>query len=105
MTGIRIESVGQMSDFDRIHAEIKALINSVEGTIPGYRAFGMSANTPDVLQPDALNEFSRDLDEKLEEFIPEIQVENVKIAKQNADGKTELDIQISQSDLGEVDEE
>lgn len=105
MDKVRIESVGQMDDFDRIDTELKTLIGSIEGTIPGYRAFGMSADTIDTLQPDALYDFARDMDEKLETYIPEIQVDGINMEKRKADGQMELAIQIKQSDAGEVSEE
>jgi len=78
-----IESVNldDMSDFDRINENLKNLILSTEGTIPGSRGFGLSPEIVDLNPLDAKNILYASLDEKVETYIPEILIEDVDIEK------------------------
>jgi hypothetical protein len=79
----RIQSVDMygISDFERIHTNIRALIMSVEGTIPGSRGFGISPDIVDLNPMDARNMLHMSFDEKVEEYIPEIMIEDLDIKK------------------------
>ncbi|MCD8364784.1 MAG: hypothetical protein LUC83_03025 [Clostridiales bacterium] len=75
----RIETVdmGGLSDFQRIDQNLRALIVSIAETIPGSRGFGLSADIPGLPPAEAQNMFAMELDEKVEEFIPEITIASI----------------------------
>lgn len=62
------------------------------GTIPGSRGFGLESSFQD-LRRRALNLLAIELEEKLEEYIPEVTVANVE-GKVNGDGSIEPTIYI-----------
>ena len=94
-----------MSDFERIDQDLRTLIVSTEGTIPGSRPFGISAEVFDLLPQEARNDFVADLDEKVEMFIPEIQVTDVSFRVDENTGTVGLDIAIETNDEYEEDDE
>ena len=69
-----IETVNMdgISDFERIDSELRALIVTVIGTLPGSRAFGIEDFTD-----ENMNDAESDFDDGCEQFIPEITIENV----------------------------
>lgn len=66
-----------IEDFTHIDATLRRLVESVAGTIPGSRAFGLQNGSVNLTPEEARNEFAMELDEKVEEFLPEIVIENV----------------------------
>ena len=76
---IEIYNLDNLSDFDRIDSTLRFLIASIEGTIPGSRGFGLSGNTADYAPEDARNELLMELDAKVEEYLPEITIEDAEL--------------------------
>ena len=75
---INIMSVsGDTQGIERIDSQIKALILSMVGTIPGSRGFGLEREFISRPPQEALNLLAIELEEKLEEYIPEVTVANV----------------------------
>ena len=75
---IRIESDGDMSDLDRYHQLLRTLILTPEGYVPGNRSFGISFDYLDMPPNQAANFLAMELQGKLPDIIPEIQVDEVK---------------------------
>lgn len=101
---IKLVNVDGLSDFERIDSELRSLIISIEGTIPGSRGFGLSGASTDLRPEEARNIFYAELDEKVEKYIPEIRIEDV-VFEQNADGAMGLLIYVEQNDDWEEEEE
>ena len=76
---IEIYNLDNLTDFDRIDSTLRFLIASIEGTIPGSRGFGLSGNTADYAPEDARNELLMELDTKVEEYLPEITIEDAEL--------------------------
>ena len=74
---INIVHAGNELDIKRIDEELKALILSPEGTIPGSRNFGLAGEFLSRPPNEAVNIFAMELEEKVETFIPEITIANV----------------------------
>ena len=64
-------------DLEEYNEQLQCLIASVEGTLPGSRGFGISPDVLDSSPVVALNRFAMSLQEKVEQFIPDIEVLNV----------------------------
>lgn len=75
---IEIVSVGGGEALERANARLRALILSRERTIPGSRGFGLSGDFLDAPSYEAVSEFGVELEEKADEYIPEIDVAEVK---------------------------
>lgn len=65
-----------ISNFERIDKELRTLIVTVIGTLPGSRAFGIEDFTDENMY-DVESDFAAALDEGCEKFIPEISIESV----------------------------
>ena len=76
---IEINDLDGLIDFDRIDSTLQFLIASIEGTIPGSRGFGLSGNTADYAPEDTRNELLMELDAKVEEYLPEITIEDAEL--------------------------
>lgn len=74
---IKIVSMDGMRDIDRIDTQLRALILSAEGMIPGSRGFGLEREFLSRQPHEALNILGIELEEKVEEFIPEITITGV----------------------------
>ena len=74
---IQIEDMSGMSDFKRIDSNLRTLIKSIEGTIPGSRGFGLSTLPIDMHPEEARNAFYAEIDEKVNIYIPEIEITDV----------------------------
>lgn len=87
----RIETVpvGGDTSIERANAQLKALMLARERTIPGSRGFGLSGDFLDAPSYEAVSEFGVELEEKVDEFIPEIDVAEVK-ADAGIDGAVDI---------------
>lgn len=94
---IRTINMDGMSDFERIDQNLRALIVSIAETIPGSRGFGLSIDVFDLMPYEARNAFSAELDEKVEEFIPEIRIADV-VFDMGSDGTMKLEIYVERND-------
>lgn len=93
-----------LSDFERIDQNLRTLIVSLEETIPGSRGFGLSVEITDLMPEQARNDFAAALDEKVEQFIPEIRIADIEmdVAK---DGSITIQIFIEENDEYEEGDE
>lgn len=89
----RTKTSGDTQGIERIDSQIKALILSMVGTIPGSRGFGLEREFISRPPQEALNLLAIELEEKLEEYIPEVTVANAE-GKVNGDGSIEPTIYI-----------
>ena len=64
-----------ISDFERIDSELRALIVTIIGTLPGSRAFGIEDFTDENMN-EVESDFAAALDDGCEQFIPEITIES-----------------------------
>jgi len=78
---IQLVNIDGLSDFERIDNELKALIVSIEGTIPGSRGFGLRGESVDLRPAEARNTFYRELDDKVEQYIPEVRIADVDLTE------------------------
>ena len=58
---------------------LRTLIESTEGTIPGSRGFGLVGNGVDLRPMEARNIFFRELDDKVDIYLPEIRISDVEV--------------------------
>ena len=77
MNQFELINMDGLSDFQRIDQNLKTLIASMEGTIPGSRNFGLPIECIDLNPYQARNAFLAALDEKVAEYIPEIRISDV----------------------------
>ena len=89
---IEIIEAEEMDDITRVDGILRSLIASMEGTIPGSRGFGLSGGAADLMPEDARNTFLMELDEKVEEFLPEVAIEDSEIVET---GSGELVLRLS----------
>lgn len=82
---------------DRIIQQLRTLLLTPEGTLPGSRSFGLPYEFIDMLPDDAVNELAIELEEKVDEFIPEISIAEV-VAEPDIDGKNTIKIYIERRD-------
>jgi len=101
---IELVNVDGLSDFERIESNLRALIVSIAGTIPGSRGFGLSGNSTDMRPEEARNAFYEELDEKAEMYVPEIRIEDVEF-EHNADGTMALRVYVEENGDWEGDED
>ena len=90
---IEIIGIDDEKVVERIHSQLRSLILSRERTIPGSRSFGLKGKFMDMLSPEAVNEFAIELEEKTEEFIPEISIAEVR-AEQNVGSTARIQINV-----------
>ena len=74
---IEIVPVRGSEALERANARLRALILSRERTIPGSRGFGLSGDFLDAPCYDAASQFGVELEEKADEYIPEIDITEV----------------------------
>lgn len=88
---IKILPITGVTNLELIDRQLKALILTAEGTLPGSRGFGLPAESLDATPNEAINLFTMELSEKVDEFIPVIAVSGIE-----ADGneKGELTVQV-----------
>lgn len=76
---ITVTSAMEGLDIQRIDAELKTLILSTEGTIPGSRNFGLAGDFLTRPPLEAANILAIELEEKVAEYIPEITIASVEL--------------------------
>ena len=81
---IEIRTTAGLPDVQRYDAQLKALIVTKEGTLPGSRGFGLDAGITDLGTVESVNLLTLELSNKVDEFIPEITVADV---ERSADSK------------------
>ena len=82
---------------ERTDRQIKTLITTIEGTMPRSRGFGMSGDFIDMPPDESINEFAVDLQEKIDTYIPEIAVQEIK-KESNEKGETTMQIYIERGE-------
>lgn len=101
----KMVSLERMSEADRYQKNLQTLIGSVIGTIPGSRGFGLSEEFVDISPEDARNDFAEELDEAVETYIPEIEIDSVDYTA-DSEGKQILKVMVTNSEeYGEEDGE
>ena len=98
---ISIINMDGLEDFDKTDSVLRTLIASIGGTIPGSRGFGLSGGAADFMPEAARNEFLMELDEKVEEYLPEIVIEDAYF-EDVGEGRTVLRLSVA---ANEEDEE
>ena len=81
----------ELPEVERIDSQLKTLILSAEGMIPGSRGFGLPQNFISMNPREAANILAIELEEKVAEFIPEITISDVE-AEANTDGTMSVEI-------------
>ena len=76
---IEIINVDGADDFERIDSVLRSLIESTEGMYPGSRGFGLAGNATGEPPEAAVNTLFFELDEKLPEYLPEINIEDIQL--------------------------
>jgi len=74
-----IETVNMdgMTDFERIDQNLRSLLVSTVGMIPGSRGFGLTDSFISANPEYAVSRLAEELDEKCETYIPEISIAEV----------------------------
>ena len=101
---IQTVNMDGMSDFERIDQNLRTLIVTLEQTLPGSRGFGLSIEITDLMPEQARNDFAAALDEKVEEFIPEIRIADIEMDV-GADGSITMQIYVEENDEYEEGDE
>lgn len=90
---IELVNMDGLSDFERIDRNLRALIVSVERTLPGSRSFGLPAEYISDIPESAASGLAEALDEKCETYIPEISISGVDF-EANIDGTLTITIYV-----------
>lgn len=90
---IEIVPVGGDTSIRRVDAQLKALILARERTIPGSRGFGLAGDYLDAPCYEVASEFGVELEEKVDIYIPEIDIAEVKVDA-GIDGTVDAQISI-----------
>lgn len=93
---ISFAHVGEGIDIERVDAELKALLLTAEGTIPGCRSFGLTGEflSRQRARAEAVNLLGMELEEKVETFIPEISIANVEDTSESPIGGLSVTIHV-----------
>lgn len=81
----------ELPEVERIDSQLKALLLSREGTIPGSRGFGLPQNFVSMNPREAASIIAIELEEKVAEFIPEVTISDV-TATPDIDGSMSVQI-------------
>lgn len=95
---ISIANTGEQKDIEKIDTELKALLLSVEGTIPGSREFGLTGDFYERPAHEVPNILAMELEEKVETFIPEITIASVENNSESMNSELDLTIHIEGRD-------
>lgn len=87
-SSIEIVSTEDAPELNRIDTQLKTLLLSKEGMIPGSRGFGLAREFMSRPPNEAMNLLAIELEEKVEQYIPEITIANVE-GSIHADGSME----------------
>ena len=90
---ITIVPVGGEAPIERINAQLRALILTRERTIPGSRGFGLSGDYLDAPCYEVSSEFGVELEEKVDIYIPEIDIAEVKVDA-GIDGRVDTQVSV-----------
>ena len=90
---VEIINLDWIENFTRIDATLRRLMESVAGTIPGSRSFGLQNGSVNLTPEEARNTFAMELDEKVEEFLPENVIEDIELTGMD-DGTMKLSIYV-----------
>ena len=101
---IQTVNMDGMTDFERIDSNLRTLIATLEHTIPGSRGFGISIEITDLMPEQARNDFAAILDEKVEQFIPEIRIADIEMDI-GSDGSITMQIYVEENDEYEEGDE
>lgn len=93
ISSFKVVSTDGLAETERVNEQLKALIFSVKGTIPGSRNFGLEREFISRPPREAVNIFAIDLEEKVQEFIPDISIANVE-GDFHSDGSVDLTIYV-----------
>ncbi len=88
ISSIKIVSTEDVPELNRIDTQLKALLMSREGMTPGSRGFGLAREFMSRPPNEAINLLAIELEEKVEQYIPEITIANVE-GNIHADGSIE----------------
>lgn len=91
---IKIISLDDMSEMQGYIFRLETLIHCVEQTIPGSRGFGLPQDYLDLPLTEAENTFAAELQDKVEQYIPEISISEVVAEVDGLSGKMELTVKI-----------
>jgi len=96
---IRIVSLDDLSttELQQIDVRLKTLLMCTETTIPGSRGFGLARDFLDEPVNVAANRMAAELQEKVDIYIPEINVMSV-VASYGVDGRLQTTIEIERRD-------
>mgnify|MGYP004532485603 CR=1 FL=1 len=78
-----------------VDISMRALLSTYEGEIPGERGFGIKPDILDKNPNDAKNSFALDLQEKIREFIPGYEVDDIDFTISD-DGKITANIKLKE---------
>lgn len=81
----------ELPEVERIDTQLKALILSAEGVIPGSRGYGLPQNFISMNPREAANILAIELEEKVAQYIPDITISDVN-AEANTDGTMSVEI-------------
>lgn len=95
---ITVTSSTEGLDIQRIDAELKALILSTEGMIPGSRNFGLAGEFLTRPPLEAANLLAIELEEKVSEYIPEITIASVEMRPTKTLGSMSVTIYVERRD-------
>ena len=84
---IDIDEVGRIND------TIEAMLITRELSIPGSRGFGLSHGFIDMPVPDAINMITVELMDKMDEYMPEVELQDIK-GESDIYGNVVLDIYV-----------
>ena len=101
---IEIMNVDNVEDFEKVDSVLRSLIESTEGTYPGSRNFGLTGDAVNENPEAAVNTLFYELDEKLPQFLPEINIEDIEIVGYG-EGVTTLRIYVTQNEEEDEDDQ
>lgn len=81
-------------DMLRYRVQMTALLGTIEGTIPGSRGFGVSADVIDLPPMRVRNRLAVDLAEKANQYIERIYVQSVDILDTDEGGNLKVGVTI-----------
>lgn len=96
--GISVSNVAEQDELQRIDTQLRALILTPESSLPGSRGFGLPYDFMDVIPAESVNLFAVELEEKVQEFIPGIQIAEVKM-EATMDGDVRIKIFVEGSEV------